>query len=291
MEPPHTRLFVGIDGGGTRCRARIADANGRRLGQGEAGPANLRLGVAEGFEQMETAVMAAIDNANLPPQTVKVLHVGAGLAGFVLDEDRQAALAHPHPYASLTLETDATIACLGAHAGGDGAILILGTGSAGLVHVGERWETVGGWGFWVSDHGSGATLGRKSIRWSLWAHEQVVPATAFTRAIVEHVGGSPAAAVKWADTAQPRDYAAVAPLVFEHGKAGDPGARAILKEVAKDVATFIEALVAKGAPRVTLIGGVSEAIEPHLPESARAHLVPAQEDPLDGALRLARGDR
>jgi len=36
-------LFVGVDGGGTGCRARIEDAKGCLLGTGIAGPAALRV--------------------------------------------------------------------------------------------------------------------------------------------------------------------------------------------------------------------------------------------------------
>ncbi|MDE3240946.1 MAG: ATPase, partial [Paracoccaceae bacterium] len=35
------QLFLGIDGGGTGCRAAVADARGRILGRGKAGPANI----------------------------------------------------------------------------------------------------------------------------------------------------------------------------------------------------------------------------------------------------------
>src|SRR5207245_7235268 len=38
-------IFLGVDGGGTRCRARLADRAGRILGEGVAGPANIRLGL------------------------------------------------------------------------------------------------------------------------------------------------------------------------------------------------------------------------------------------------------
>ena len=41
-----TPLFLGVDGGGTGCRARVETADGRVLGQGLAGPATLRLGVS-----------------------------------------------------------------------------------------------------------------------------------------------------------------------------------------------------------------------------------------------------
>ena len=34
-------LFLGIDGGGSKCRARIRDDGGRLLGEGAGGPANI----------------------------------------------------------------------------------------------------------------------------------------------------------------------------------------------------------------------------------------------------------
>lgn len=42
-------LFLGIDGGGTRCRGRLMLGTGAVLGEGEAGPANLRLGFLGAF--------------------------------------------------------------------------------------------------------------------------------------------------------------------------------------------------------------------------------------------------
>ncbi|HAB26036.1 MAG TPA: N-acetylglucosamine kinase, partial [Pantoea sp.] len=33
--------YLGIDGGGTRCRARLIDAQGKVLAQAEGGPANV----------------------------------------------------------------------------------------------------------------------------------------------------------------------------------------------------------------------------------------------------------
>ena len=42
-------LFLGVDGGGTRCRARLADLSGKILGEGSAGPANIRFGIEPSF--------------------------------------------------------------------------------------------------------------------------------------------------------------------------------------------------------------------------------------------------
>jgi glucosamine kinase len=35
-------LFIGVDGGATKCVARLRDAGGRLLGEGAGGPANAR---------------------------------------------------------------------------------------------------------------------------------------------------------------------------------------------------------------------------------------------------------
>ena len=50
-------LYLGIDGGGTRCRARIEDENGSVLGEGGSGPATTRIG----FEKAWRSIMRACD--------------------------------------------------------------------------------------------------------------------------------------------------------------------------------------------------------------------------------------
>jgi glucosamine kinase len=51
--------YLGIDGGGTRCRARLQDDNGHTIGEGKSGPANIRLGLDTSWGN----IMAAIDSA------------------------------------------------------------------------------------------------------------------------------------------------------------------------------------------------------------------------------------
>jgi glucosamine kinase len=49
------RLYLGIDGGGSGCRAAVCDDAGRVLGRGSAGPAN----IWTGFERAQANVLAA----------------------------------------------------------------------------------------------------------------------------------------------------------------------------------------------------------------------------------------
>ena len=60
-------LFLGVDGGGTQCRARLADRAGRILGEGVAGPANLRLGLEASLAAVLDAARQCLAEAGLRP--------------------------------------------------------------------------------------------------------------------------------------------------------------------------------------------------------------------------------
>src|SRR5439155_5997207 len=117
--------------------------------------------------------------------------------------------------------SDAEIACLGAHGARDGAILILGTGSQGVMYRGGSFTTVGGWGFALSDSGSGAILGRAAVRRSFLAVEGVEPASPFTEAVLQRFDRDRATMLEWASVARPREWAEFARVVFDHASRGD----------------------------------------------------------------------
>ena len=58
-------LLLGVDGGGTSCRARIADLDGTILGEGFAGSANPRTGLDSACNAIMQATRAAMDKAGL----------------------------------------------------------------------------------------------------------------------------------------------------------------------------------------------------------------------------------
>src|SRR5690348_18417941 len=74
-------LFVGVDGGGTGCRARIEDANGSLLGTGIAGPAALRIGIDRALIEVEKACRLALDEARLSSEALGLAYAAVGLAG------------------------------------------------------------------------------------------------------------------------------------------------------------------------------------------------------------------
>ena len=73
VSPSPTQLYIGIDGGGTSCRARIEDAAGNVLGQGTAGPATTRIGVNRSMQAVCAASEAAAIDASLTSRMVQWL--------------------------------------------------------------------------------------------------------------------------------------------------------------------------------------------------------------------------
>ncbi len=284
-------FFVGVDGGGTGCRARIEDATGRALGTGIAGPAALRVGVENALGEVQTACRAALADAGLGEDALGSAHAAVGLAGVGRQGALESLLKQPHPFRSIVYTHDATIACIGAHGGRDGGIVIVGTGSVGFAVAGEREIRVGGYGFPISDEGSGADLGLHAIRLALRAHDERVVGTNLTNDVMMRFHNDPFEAVAWMDKATATDYASFAPLVMRHADDGDSIARRIVRDAAEQIDELVRRLSECGAARIALLGGLASSIDPWLAPDVQRRLVAPEGDAVDGALHLARRAR
>ena len=282
-------LLLAVDGGGTRCRARLADLAGNILGEAVTGPANIRLGLEESLAEVAAATRHCLNQAGLNGQENKLIACLA-LAGACEPSARSRAQASPLPFYRTTLTSDAQAACVGAHAGRDGGIIIVGTGSVGWGIAAGREFRVGGWGFPLSDEGSGAWLGCEVLSQVLRAYDGVRPWTALLRSVFEQFEADAYAIVRWMRNARPRDYASLSPLIVAHAEQGDAAGRDLLRAAAAHVAIMATRLVALGAVRLSLMGGLSDKIEPYLSKETRDCLVPPLGDALSGALALARAE-
>ena len=281
-------LFIGVDGGGTGCRARIEDAKGCLLGTGIAGPAALRIGVDRALAEVVKACRVALEEAGLGSNALSSVHAAVGLAGVGRKGVLEQLVLQPHPFRSVVYAHDASIACIGAHGARDGGIVIVGTGSVGFAVVEGREVRVGGYGFPISDEGSGADLGLHSIRLALRAYDKRAVETSLTRDVMMRFHNDPFEAVAWMDHATATDYAIFAPLVMRHADAGDPVARRIIRDAAEQIDELVRRLSDCGASRVALLGGLASSMQPWLAPDVQRRLVPVEGDAVDGALHLAR---
>ena len=310
MSPIPAGLCVGVDGGGTSTVALVGRAGDLVLGRGEAGPSNPQTG---GFDvaaaQIAAAIHAALVRAGVPAAGLASLERATlGIAGTGLPDARArlAAVVAARlgvPEARLRLLSD--IALVLPSAGlGVGVALVAGTGSAAFgVAPDGRTALAGGWGHLWGDEGSAFDVGRQALRAIARADDGLAPPTSLTPIIIRHFGlGQPRELVSavYQSATPRRAIAALAPLVVDAARSGDPVARRILARAARElgrlacaVATRLE--LGPGA-RVAGAGGLFRAgdllLDPLAATLARASLTDLRlaGDPALGALRLATGD-
>ncbi|WP_347332215.1 N-acetylglucosamine kinase [Marinimicrobium locisalis] len=286
--PANEHYFLGIDGGGSKCRASLAEAEGCVLGSALAGPANPLHGLEQTLHSIESAACRALEDAGLPPSALARLVVGAGLAGVNLPSLYKAIRDWPHPFASLYLTTDLRVACLGAHQRDDGAVIVTGTGSCGYVRTDGTDLLVGGHGFPCGDQGSGAWMGLEAIKAVLLASDALGPPTALTESLAEQLQARGVAIVERMAGRASSEYAKLAPLVFSAAESGDSVALRIVEDGASYISEMARKLLAYGPVALALIGGMAERLTPWLASDIAAQLTPPKGPPEEGALLFAR---
>ncbi len=279
--------FLGVDAGGSHCRARLVDGGGAVLGVGESGPANARIGLEALHAALTDVCAQATKAAGLDGAAIASIKAGMGIAGINRMGMKAQIQTLEFHFASVAYSSDSVIANLGAHMGGDGAILILGTGSIGLVKRGEDSFSIGGYGFPISDEGSGAALGLSAIRHALRALDGRTRPSPLSQAITKQFDNAIPRVIDWMDHAVPKDYASFAPLVMEYAENGDEIALSIVNDAALHIERFIDTIFARGATRCVLMGGLAQRIKPWLRARIVDRLSEPMGDALDGALLLA----
>jgi glucosamine kinase len=282
-------MYLGIDGGGTRCRARIEDESGRVLGEASSGPATTRVGIEKAWRSIMEATEAAAAQARLSYEDFARMHAAIGLAGLGRRGAEAALKNIAHPFATTVFITDGMAACLGAHSGADGAIVVAGTGSVGVGLIGGREIRIAGYGFPVSDEGSGADIGLQVVRLALRAADRRFELTPLLSEVLAAFDSDPYQAVAWSEEARATDYAAFAPIVMRHANFGDPVGRRIVERAADAIGDLLDLFLARGIDRLSLVGGLSDAITPWLTPDLRDRLKRPDADAAAGALLVARG--
>lgn len=284
------RYLVGVDGGGTSCRARICDINGNTLGEAKTGSANILLGSSVAMASINDAIATAAEQAGLNSSHFRQMSVGLALAGAEQQDAWYAFMKQPHPYGAITLNTDAYGACLGAWGGKDGAILIAGTGSCGILLKDGQQHAVGGREFPISDQGGGAVMGLRLIQQVLLSVDGIVEQTPLARSVLEYFNHDVDNIVSWSKTARPCDYGQFSPSIFAHAAQGDKLAVEMLSQTAADIEMWMNALIQRGADKICLMGSIAERIHAWLVPPLQQRIATPQGDAMDGAIAMARSN-
>ncbi|WP_376742322.1 BadF/BadG/BcrA/BcrD ATPase family protein [Ensifer canadensis] len=278
--------LIGIDGGGTSCRAAVAAGDGRILGRGKAGAANILTDPETALAHIGDAARAAFEEAGLDPSGIAEARAIVGVAGHNVG-DAVHYVKRRLPFAAADIESDGLIALQGALGDEDGAVVILGTGSIYILRQADIVSYVGGWGFTIGDHGSGARIGHALLQESLLAFDGIHEASPITDSVMAEFRNDPSAVVDFARLAKPGEFGRYAPRVFEAAQAGDPVAVRLLKTAAITVDEALDVVVARGGRKLCLLGGLAPLYRPWLAERHQPFFVEAEADALTGAVALA----
>ncbi|WP_111979828.1 N-acetylglucosamine kinase [Algibacillus agarilyticus] len=282
-------LFLGIDGGGTKCKAIVVNRDNAILGTGISGPGNPLHGFEQAANSIEESAKLALADAGLQHIALHEIPAGVGLAGVNLPVLYKQMNEWLHPFKEMYLATDLLIACLGAHQGEYGAVMITGTGSCGFAHVDDDVFMLGGHGFPHGDKGSGAWTGFQAAKQVLLSLDQLIPATALTPKLLAHLKVNNAVEMVEVIAGKPAAFfAEFARDVYEAARAGDDIARAIVQEGAGYISQLARKLLTKNPPRISLIGGLTPVITPWLDADVQETLSAPLSPPEMGSVIYAR---
>src|SRR4051812_6878507 len=241
-----TFIVIGIDGGGSKTHAIVADEHGRTIAETKGPGSAVRPGQAEHSANVIAEVVRdALASCEMTHVTPRVLAVG--VAGAGREKERQGlwqALAGRDLASELVIHSDFSIALDDAFGDGPGVLLISGTGSVAFGR-GPTGTTArcGGWGPVFGDEGSGAWIGRKALSVVTSANDGREPETALTGAILTAAQVNELSdLIGWAAQAAPSMLASLAPVVMSVADTGDLRANSIVSLAVEELSLHIRAL-------------------------------------------------
>ncbi|MEM7567178.1 MAG: BadF/BadG/BcrA/BcrD ATPase family protein, partial [Pseudomonadota bacterium] len=261
-------FYVGVDGGATHTRLRLADADGNTLAEARGARSSLTLGVEAAVRIVSDLLANACRRAFVPVETRP--HIVCGLAGHRDVARTQAFSSQMWEHGSIEVVSDGYAALLGAHEGRPGTLLVAGTGSIGMrLDDQDACTQVGGWGFPIGDEGGGAWLGWMALREAVRAYDEPARDTRFLSDLRIRCGGGHNDIVAWLSHGNATQFAALAPHVVKAAAAGDAVARDLVEKAGQELERLALLLDPEGDGPIALSGGLAEPLHPYLPEALR----------------------
>jgi glucosamine kinase len=294
--------FLGIDGGGGKTTCVLGDKESVLASATVGGSNFVRLGESEARTALQQGVREVCRKAAIKP--TQIAAICAGIAGVAREDIRKQVtgiLAKLAP-AQIEVVGDMVIAHEAARSGAPGIVVLAGTGSIAYGrHASGRTARTGGWGYAISDEGSGHWIGVQAVA----AVTHALDAGSYTKLsdhILRHWGvRSYDDLICRANTSPLPDFAGLFPAVVAAAEAGDSYAHDVLARAGVELAGLAELvfrMLWKAADEVdvALAGGVFEN-STEVRESFRRELkssIPQAQISLstrnaaEGALALAR---
>lgn len=240
-------LIIGIDGGGTRTRTRLANTHGETLGNGKGGPANPNAcGLPAAQNEILTAIQLAFDDAQIERQRVAAACLGIGGVDRAEERARLTAWARATIAERVAVVNDGEIVLASGTPNDWGIALVAGTGSIAWGKSRDgRMARAGGWGYLIGDEGSGFDLASEALRAVTHAADGRGDDTRLLRAILDYWGlrEAPELILRlYRSEFKPADLAQLASVVVRVAAEGDPIAQKLINGAGTALADAVVAV-------------------------------------------------
>jgi glucosamine kinase len=240
-------FYLGIDGGGTKTRCVLGDETTVLASAMTGGCSVIRAGERAAREALHGAIRQVCEAAKISPDRVGAVCVGAtGAARPEIAEKVRHIILEIIPNGSRKIEVvgDTVIALEAACGKGPGVVVIAGTGSIAYGRNAEGQSArAGGWGFAISDEGSGYWIGRSAVAAILSAQDQQRETALTGLVFQEWKIGTLDELVQVANATPPSDFPRLFPVVLKAAAVGDVTAGELLVEAGGKLAGLAATVV------------------------------------------------
>lgn len=248
---------LGIDGGGSKTHAILMDSNKKIIAEFITGPANIKTDLSLALHSISTAINTILSQNHLSQFEVTIV---VGVAGFSATQNLEILQSKLQKlYVNITIISDCHLACLAAHGGNDGAILICGTGVVGYYIQNGIGKQIGGWGFPHGDIGGGAWIGLEICKFLCMAIDGSIEFSSILETLFQRFENNVDNYKTWLLKATPQNYAEIAKLLPNFILANDPYALEILTNGSNAITVFLNAITNKtGDLPIKISGGLAK---------------------------------
>lgn len=241
------RYFLGVDIGGSKSHALIADEHGQAIGFGSGGPGNYEVVGWQGLrERLHEITRRALANAGLHRN--QIAGAGFGIAGYDWPGERaptQEAVDSLELDAPCALVNDTVIGLVAGAEEGWGVVVIAGTSNncRGRDRQGREGQMTG-CGPEFAEYGGAQEIVRRAVQAVALAWTRRGPETRLTRLFQDEIGaGDTAGLLEGLALGHYRLTAAHAPLVFEAAAQGDEVAQDIVRWAGRELGSLARGVI------------------------------------------------
>jgi len=295
--------FLAVDAGGTKTDFALADDH-QILARARAGSIKrMRVDAATANFHLEAALaeLAALSGISLQQVTCTCVGTAGETVPLVVEWIREAFGSRVG--GELVIRGDVEIALDAGFRGGEGILVLAGTGSNVIARGADgKLQGAGGYGPVLADQGSGHRIGEQVLRRIFLAKDERVT-TLLSEAVLQFWQlGSLNELIAFVHADPRPDLSKLAPIVLQCAEAGDVLALEVLEHEGEELGYLVRLLLRRawsdGAPLPSLAfaGSVMEHYGPvrqALLKAVRAEFagvgeLPGVVDPVQGALWRAR---